>query len=133
MRTIGQERAEFALQVVLENKAVDKLKPFSAGAPTVILQNGFGQAMAFWRSRGDGKDKNKKYTCIFDSVKKWLKNNDLIESEGDRDEEFILKLSQVSQKEYINAQKEAVLLLEWIKRYASAFCEDKKKGGTSDD
>ena len=146
MKTLGQERAEFALKEVLDNKNknIDKLKPFSAGAPTVILQNGFGQAMAFWLSkqRGDGGEK---YKFIFDSIMKWLIEKKFIKS-GNKDDKnfilklseinqneylaaqkgFILKLSEINQNEYLAAQKEALLLLEWIKRYASAFCQDEQ-------
>lgn len=131
MRTLGQERAEYALNEVLKNKEIDKLKSFSAGAPTVILQNGFGQAMAFWLSKSNNKDNNKdKFKFIIDSTREWLTKKDFIKLENDTpenvtDEKFILKLSEISQKEYLAAQKEALMLLEWIKRYASAFCEDK--------
>jgi len=46
MRTLGQKRAEFALNKVVDipQDKKDKFKPFSAGAPSMILQNGFGQA-----------------------------------------------------------------------------------------
>ena len=121
MRTLGQERAEYALNEVLKNKEIDKLKSFSAGAPTVILQNGFGQAMAFWLSKAK---ESKKHKFIFESVKKWLIEEKFIEPVNDSDDKFILKLSEISQKEYLSAQKEALFLLEWIKRYTSAFCED---------
>ncbi len=126
MRTLGQERAEFALDEVLKNNDIDKLKPFSAGAPTVILQNGFGQAMAFWLSKHK-KDKGgkNKYKFIFDSIKNWLIKKEFIKSENNN-EEFISKLSKINQNEYLAAQKEALLLLEWIKRYASAFCQDEQ-------
>ena len=126
MRTLGQERAEYALKEVLKNTEIDKLKSFSAGAPTVILQNGFGQAMAFWLSKSNDKnDKYDKYKFIFDSTKKWLTKKDFIKSENNTDDkEFILKLSEISQEKYLAAQKEALLFLEWVKRYTSAFCKD---------
>ena len=127
MRTLGQERAEFALNAVLENKNIDKLKSFSAGAPTVILQNGFGQAMAFWLSKGGNNEgKEKKYKFISDSIKNWLIKKEFIKSENNDNKKFILKLSEINQNEYLAAQKEALLLLEWIKRYASAFCQDEQ-------
>ena len=51
MRTLGQERSEYALDRVMENTGVKELKAFSAGAPSMILKNGFGQALAFWMLR----------------------------------------------------------------------------------
>ncbi len=124
MRTIGQERSEFALNKVYEGRNIDKLKNFSAGAATVILQNGFGQAMAFWLSKADKKGTvDDKYGFIFNAIKTWLKKKSFIDQfDNNKDKEFISRLSTVSQREYLSAQKEAILLLEWIKRYASAFC-----------
>ena len=125
MRTLGQERAEYALNKVLEIKNLSKeYKSFTAGTPTVILQNGFGQAMAFWLSKGEEKHK-----FVFNSIKGWLIKKDFIKlepenTENNIDAKFILKLSKISQKDYLAAQKEALLFLEWIKRYTSAFCED---------
>jgi len=128
MRTNGQERAEFALKMIKEIKIDKKFKSFTAGAPTVILQNGFGQAMAFWLSKGNGDEEDKKkYKFVFDSVKDWLINKEFIASDNVSDNEnveFIKKLTTISQSEYLIAQKEALMLLEWIKRFAAAFYDD---------
>jgi CRISPR-associated protein Cmr5 len=120
MRTLGQKRAEFALKKVQENLTVDKLKPFSSGAPNMILQNGFGQALAFWAQKSnDGNN----FEVIFNIVKEWLEENEFIDV-SDNKRDFILKISQMSQQEYLKCQKESISLLEWVKRYANAFCED---------
>jgi CRISPR-associated protein Cmr5 len=123
MRTLGQERSQFALERVIGcgSKINKDVKSFTAGAPTVILQNGFGQAMAFWLSKKSGY----KYEFVLESIKGWLINKKFIDSNKDY-KDFILTLSKMNQKEYLSAQKEALLLLEWIKRYASAFCIDEK-------
>ena len=127
MRTLGQERAEYALKKVLaiENQLKKEYKTFTAGAPTVILQNGFGQAMAFWLSKG-----GKKHKFVFDSIKNWLTEKSFINSANNSDKsedfDFVKRLSELEQKDYLKAQKEALMLLEWIKRYTSAFCEDSK-------
>jgi len=126
MRTNGQERAEFALKMIKEIKIDKKFKSFTAGAPTVILQNGFGQAMAFWLSKGNGDEEDKKkYKFVFKSVKNWLINKEFIVSDKE-DVKFIEKLATISQSEYLIAQKEALMLLEWIKRFAAAFYDDSK-------
>ncbi|MHB1665137.1 MAG: type III-B CRISPR module-associated protein Cmr5 [bacterium] len=127
MRTLGQERSQFALDKVIKNqsKISKDVKSFTAGAPTVILQNGFGQAMAFWLSKKKDSESGYKYEFVLESIKKWLIDKKFIDSDKNY-EDFILKLSTMNQKEYLSAQKEALLLLEWIKRYASAFCIDEK-------
>jgi CRISPR-associated protein, Cmr5 family len=115
MRTLGQERAEFALNKVVDipQDKKEKFKPFSAGAPSMILQNGFGQAIAFWISKGKGE-----HIEMFNIVKNWLCQNNLASGQNKRD--FILNISQMDQSKYLTAQKETLALLEWVKRYANA-------------
>ncbi len=122
MRTLGQKRAEYALEKVLaipEGKKKD-FKSFSAGAPSMILQNGFGQALAFWLSKSTDK-----HIAIFDMIKDWLsyekddiKNSFVKKTETHAD--FIRELSLMDQDNYLTAQKETLALLEWVKRYANA-------------
>ena len=124
MRTLGQKRAEYALDKVLaipENKKKD-FKSFSAGAPSIILQNGFGQALAFWLSKGTDK-----HIAIFEMIKDWLsyENGDVKNEFVEKDKaktrtDFIKQLSCMDQIKYLTAQKETLALLEWVKRYANA-------------
>jgi CRISPR-associated protein Cmr5 len=119
MRTLGQVRSEFALKKVMENINLKSLKPFSAGAPSMILQNGFGQALAFWAAKG--KDE---HIALMTIVRDWFnKDNSMFQSKSIQ--EFLEKISESSQDEYFSAQQETLYLLEWVKRYANAFIEDK--------
>jgi len=116
MRTLGQKRAEFALKKVIEitdSPKKEKFKPFSAGAPSMILQNGFGQALAFWLAKG--KDE---HMIMFNIIKEWLCENHF--ASGKDTAEFIGNLSEMKQSQYLTAQKESLGLLEWVKRYANA-------------
>jgi len=117
MRTLGQKRAEFALEKVFEiPKSLKKeFKSFSAGAPSTILQNGFGQALAFWVSKGDAK-----HTALFEMIKEWLVENNYVQPRNDNSTGFIKAISIMEQSGYLAAQKEALALLEWVKRYANA-------------
>lgn len=127
MRTLGQKRAEYALEIVLAARGVEKFDSLAAGAPSMILQNGFGQTMAFWASKGGEEPSKLKYFKLFDAVKNWLSlnrgdiQNNFIKPTNSR-EDFLLALSSLDQTEYLAAQNEALKLLEWIKRYANAFC-----------
>jgi CRISPR-associated protein Cmr5 len=126
MRTLGQKRAEFALNKVLgitkdlNEKAKKEFKSFSAGAPSMILQNGYGQALAFWLSK-----KTAKHFNLFDIVMNWLSYDNgkdvknAFASEKER-KEFIKELSEMDQSKYLAAQKESLALLEWVKRFANA-------------
>ena len=120
MRTLGQKRAEFALEKVLEipQSLKKDFKSFSAGAPSMILQNGFGQALAFWVSKGNAK--HTKHIILFGMLKEWLIKNNFVQPQYESSLEFIKALSTMKQNSYIAAQKEALALLEWVKRYANA-------------
>jgi len=122
MRTLGQIRSEFALKIVLEYKHIKTLKPFSAGAPSMILQNGFGQALAFWAAKG-----KEEHVVLLTMVREWFNQNGNDFFKSTKIEEFLDKISKSSQHDYFEAQQEAMQLLEWIKRYANAFIQDKEK------
>ena len=133
MRTLGQKRAEYALERVLaipEDKKKD-FKSFSAGAPSMILQNGFGQTLAFWLAKGTDKNlkikEEDKHIVLFDMIWQWLsyEKNDVKNEFIERDKaktrtDFIRQLSDMDQNKYLAAQKETLALLEWVKRYANA-------------
>lgn len=124
MRTLGQERSEYALDKVLGAINIDKFDSFAAGAPTQILQNGFGQALAFWASKSE---KDVKFNKILSIVKEWLESKNFV-SRSDDFSGFIMNISRLSQQDYLAAQKEALALLEWVKRYAKAFCKSNDEG-----
>ena len=122
MRTLGQKRAEFALQRVTDipQEKKDRFKPFSAGAPSMILQNGFGQTLAFWISK-----KKDEHLLMFNIVKEWLSyeyndvHNHFVKKTASH-REFLEVISGMEQSEYLKAQKESIALLEWVKRFANA-------------
>ena len=135
MRTIAQKRAEYALEQVLKiPKITDDFRSFSASAPSMILQNGFGQTMAFWYQKGSKKDKvrkdiivdtDDKHIRLLNIVKNWLslKNGDINNKYIKKTEEikiFLAELSKMEQQDYLAAQEETLRLLEWVKRYANA-------------
>ena len=133
MRTLGQKRAEYALEKVLAIPGDKKkdFKSFSAGAPSMILQNGFGQALAFWLAKGTDKELNikeeDKHVVLFDMIWQWLsyEKNDVKNEFVEKDKavtrtDFIKQLSGMDQSKYLSAQKETLALLEWVKRYANA-------------
>lgn len=124
MRTLGQMRSEYALNAVLQlsNEEKNHFKPFSAGAPSMILKNGFGQALAFWLSKSKSE-----HLAMLNILVGWLRDESNM-VEGDTTAEVIRDLSQMDQKRYREAQQEAICLLEWVKRYANAFLGDETGG-----
>lgn len=131
MRTLAQKRAEFALNRVLQSmgRITDKEKfaSFVAGAPAMILQNGFGHTLAFWLAKGtkDGRiNDNDKHVILFDIVKDWLslKDKDIRNNFALSGQRVVLmrEISEMQQNQYLSAQSETLSLLEWVKRFANA-------------
>lgn len=127
MRTLGQKRAAFALKEILNNGCDNpkEFKTLCSGAPSLILQNGFGQALAFWYSKGKGNPRDK-HQVLLDMVMKWLclkkedvKNEFVKPCSSTR--ELVEQLSGMSQRAYLATQDETMALLEWVKRYANAL------------
>ena len=131
MRSMAQKRAEYALERVIQANSIvadkDKFPSFVSGTPSMILQNGFGQTLAFLLAKGtkDGRIKdNDKHIVVFKMVQDWLALK-----KGDVDNRFtnatdmtglIGELSTMDQRTYLSAQNEALALLEWAKRFANA-------------
>lgn len=117
-----QKRSKFALQCLQRHGAIDKdLANFIVGMPTMILQNGFAQTMAFLLSKGNGKDENEKHNFVFNTICAWShQENNKIHSDKHI---FFNAISELSQEEYLILQEEALKLLQWLKRYARAFQE----------
>ncbi len=116
-RTLGQQRAAYCLER-LENLTCSRadFKSFSAGLPAMILQNGFGQTLAFLLAKG--KDKQDKHLAAFNIITGWLlKRNFLADP---KPAQVLTEISQMPQTTYLHAQKETLAMLEWLKRYANA-------------
>lgn len=133
MRTLGQERSEYALkeilQVVEKFKNMKEFASFTSGVPSMILQNGFGQTLAFIYSKRKN-NKEDKYNIILEIIKKWLERKNFLNKAEDI-HGMILNISNLNQKEYLAAQKETLSLLEWVKRYAQAFKEETQNDTSS--
>lgn len=113
-RTLGQQRAAYCLGK-LENLQCDReeFKALSAGLPAMIIQNGFGQTLAFLQAKG--KDK---HLASFQIIAGWLFERKLLQA--DRQAGLLGQINQMEQAQYLHAQKETLAMLEWLKRYANA-------------
>lgn len=119
MRTLGQKRAEFALNKIIEiigDRDINfkkEFKSYMSGVPSMILMNGFGQTLAFIKTKQEDK-----YRIVFEIVKEWLHIENFVDNQ-DNDRAFLLSISRMDQQKYLEAQQEALALLEWLKRYAA--------------
>ena len=128
-QTLQQKRAAYALKsldLTPENpKVKEEFSKFIIGMPNMILSNGIGQTMAFLLSKQGKTGQSDKTGKTFTILKEWLELRMPEQFSGTAEDlEFIKKFNQMSQSDYLRAQRECLRLVEWLKRYARAFAED---------
>lgn len=127
-RTLGQQRAAFCL-VELADIRCDRseFKPLTAGLPAMVLQNGFGQTLAFLVAKGSEVERKTqnivlkpkdKHIAAFRIIVSWLVQRNLLQN--GKPAEVLKRISEMTQPQYLQAQKETLAMLEWLKRYANA-------------
>lgn len=116
LRSLEQTRAKVAWDFISEVRGKDYQKDYRAyvrRAPTLILSNGLGNTLAFWKAKGGA------YTKLYEHINRWFK-------ERYSDEEDILEwvISETtSSLEVFKETKEVISLLNWMKRFAEAELE----------
>ena len=129
-RTIEQYRVAFALEFIRAEKSKqdrDKLLTHIRKTPIQILQNGLGQTLAFLLAEnGDNltDDKIKPSGRLYRKLQEWLcgayesdKRPCRVYSEG----HLIDQLISNDREHYMRAQREAIALLGWMKKFAEAW------------
>lgn len=115
-QTLSQKRATYALAEVKAIAGMPHAKEFrsyAAGLPPMIQMNGFGQALAFCNSKDDGA-----YQALYRLVSNWLTRDDQPYA-GHTD--VLAGITTESMSVYRLAQTESMALLDWVKRFASAY------------
>ncbi len=126
MQTIAQKRAAFALERVLAVKGEtgisnQEFKSYANALPAMIHMNGFGQAMAFCRSKAGDKGKGAAWQALFDMLSHWL----IKEGQPFHGSTDLLKgITEKTMTVYMLGQAEALALCEWIKRFSNAYLAD---------
>lgn len=104
-------------------------KKLSAGLPAMIIQNGFGQTLAFLAAKSSKTEsgqivfkKEDKHYAAFSIISGWLKDPEIkiLHSTITTEKELLLSISAMEQPDFLRAQKETLAMLEWLKRYANA-------------
>jgi len=129
MQTLQQQRAAFAMKKVKAALDEAKVDPKRAGFsekefksqaesfPAMIRMNGLGQAAAFYLSKGGAH--SKLYILLSD----WLKEP----RQPYAGQDLLAGIVENDLHAYRLAQAEALLLLDWVKKFAKAFAEDDKQ------
>lgn len=131
--TVSQQRSRFALDQLESTRVNKEFATLTAGLPAMILGNGFGHALAFLIAKATDKNgkfnKQDRHYVAFTIIAQWLKKMDLIKEIEPK--VFLKALSAMSQDQYMQAQEEALLILEWVKRYANSGLFLKDEGDFS--
>lgn len=123
LRSMDQERAEFALkeiQAILggtDQSHKVEVRRYLNNLPALIRMSGLGQALAFFRMKGEGTA----HDAIYRMVGTWLCD---ASSKGRIFSESTDALSAITQSDmahYMAAQNEALALLQWLKKFAVAL------------
>jgi CRISPR-associated protein Cmr5 len=129
MTTLAQQRAAYALKKLqglgLSASDLESLGKLLARLPATVLLNGFAQTLAYLLAKGAEKEgeaktkrKNKDYQDAFTLIVGWLRERRLITRENEGD--ILHELARMEQPVYLQAQEEALAVLEWAKRFAAA-------------
>jgi len=115
VKRISQRRAEFALNALAGIKKRDKFSQHVKGAPAMILQNGLDAALAFMLGKDDHKE-------VAKSVLDWFAKEGIlrISNSNPTTGDLIRGINGLSLSDYLRAQREALEVLAWLKRYADA-------------
>lgn len=125
MQTLQQQRAAFALTKVKSaltdtNLSAKEFKSQAESFPAMIRMNGLGQAAAFYLSKRE-KEKGKginAYERLYLLLSEWLTQQD----QPYYDHKDLLEgITKGDLHAYRLAQAEALLLLDWVKKFAKAF------------
>ena len=120
LQTMQQQRARYALEAVQtaiadENVNNDELKSYASGLPAMIQMNGLGQAAAFYFSQGGT------HQVLYDILSRWL--TCASQPYGDSDD-LLAGITTQDMHSYRVAQAEALLLLDWVKKFAKAYVRE---------
>ena len=120
--TLEQKRAQFAWRYAEEGvaSAGKEYQTLAKAAPALIMNNGLMQTLAFYREKD--KDQHRR---LGEHLRRWLSVRD---GGPDRDVGFdpmMQALLSTDSTAYRRATDEALLILRWIRQFASARNGDK--------
>ena len=127
MQTIQQERAKFALERVLRASNDPKVnkkeyKSYAHALPAMIHMNGLGQAAAFYKAKGGMHQK------LYELLSEWLTGDDqpYRQPEGRSNWDLLKGITENDMHDYRLAQAEAQALMDWVKKFSSAYMAEEQ-------
>ncbi len=115
MATLEQERAAYAWEHV-QGCSRDYMN-LTKGAPSLIMNNGLMQALAFYASK-----EKPQHQALNQHLLGWLNRRGLVPTATFA--ETMESLHQADSADYRRATEEAMALLKWIRQFAAAVTID---------
>ncbi|MBI4497300.1 MAG: type III-B CRISPR module-associated protein Cmr5 [Chloroflexi bacterium] len=128
-QTLEQQRALYALQTVqrhAQDKYASQYGTLVRSLPSMVLQNGLGQALAYLLAATGGKGVQAQAArALYEELQDWLgpvshqsERPDQVYREGT---DLMAALMAGSRAEYQQAQQTALALLGWMRKFADAY------------
>ncbi len=122
MRTLEQKRAEFAYGKVKSVKGKNfegDYARYVKNAPALILTNGLGNTLAFYRSKMK-KGERDAYAELYSHIEEWLKKQEYC----DENQDLLEWISNTDSLLVFQATQEVLALLNWMTKFAKAELEE---------
>lgn len=128
IRSMEQDRAEFALCKIEaathhSGDLPEEIRRHLNGLPALIRMSGLGQALAFFRMKGE----NSSHRHIYNMVGEWLCASNSKGRIFTEHSDVLKAITRSDVQHYMAAQNEALALLEWLKKFAVALLPAPKK------
>ena len=122
VQTMEQQRAAFALQTIESYLGLNKtrqteLRRYIVQIPALIHMNGLGQALAFYRMKG----RDSTHEIIYQTLGQWLCQEKAGRVFDGTEHDLLKAITSADMFRYMAAQSEALALLEWLKKLATAL------------
>lgn len=95
----------------------EKYSSYVKSAPSMILINGLGQSLAFWKTKADhnGSDDNRAYAYMLDHIELNYQQANGISSKL-----FDDVIQRMDSDQYRRATNETMDFLKWLKKFATS-------------
>ena len=130
-RSQAQKRAADALEKVKalrDRNDYGNYRSYVKALPAKVIMNGLGQALAMEKAGAQAKNEviRAGHEKLFKHMQDWLLTGWEHKPKRYRDKTDILAaITQGEESDYIRAQGEAMAYVEWLKKFAVAYLEDK--------
>lgn len=123
IQNIQQQRAQHALQKIRAwkqnpNYSEKKFRSYASNLPSMVITNGLGQAAAFCLTKSEAE-----YKALYDLLSNWLITQRKVFGNA-APSELIDAITQADMQTYQNAQTEALLYLDWVKKLVKGLMQD---------